>query len=238
MRHRVYSFIPLAKLFTLSYLFEAIHTFFNMDAPKACGPPPNPCTCTIQQSLGLPCYHTIWERKSNGGAILLDDLHYYWYYYRPIGDITEQAEVSTLILNPVVVKGKGRPRGALGGISRIASSSTKRYPSAFELPSSSAPPVLQYPKSPPEQLYIVNSGIKPPSSTSIAMARLQAGHIDEYKPGTRCERGYMYGIASIYKDDCIEDASSMAVRALQNEVIGGIEVHTQDAEFEWDDDVL
>jgi hypothetical protein len=65
-----------------------------------------------------------------------------------------------------------------------------------------------------------------PTTTSIAIARLQAGHIDLYKPGTRRERGYMSGIASVYKDDCIDDASTIASSALQKEpkeVISGIE---------------
>jgi hypothetical protein len=44
IHHRVYSFIPLAKLFTLLYLFKAIHTFFNIDAPKAYSPPPPKAT--------------------------------------------------------------------------------------------------------------------------------------------------------------------------------------------------
>ena len=41
----------------------------------AVGPPSPGCKCTIQQSLGLPCYYIIWERKSNGGVILLSDIH-------------------------------------------------------------------------------------------------------------------------------------------------------------------
>jgi hypothetical protein len=66
------------------------------------------------------------------------------------------------------------------------------------------------------------------------MARLQTGYIDLYEPGTRRERGYMSGISSVYKDGSIEDASTVAALVIQKEVIGGIEVHTQDAEFEWD----
>jgi hypothetical protein len=47
------------------------------------GPPISNCSCTIQFSFGLPCYHTIWRRKINGGVILLDDIHRHWHYYRP-----------------------------------------------------------------------------------------------------------------------------------------------------------
>jgi hypothetical protein len=64
------------------------------------------------------------------------------------------------------------------------------------------------------------------------MARLRTGYIDLYKPGTRRERGYISGITSVYKDDCMDNASTIASSAIQKEVIGGIEVHTQDVEFE------
>ena len=93
-------------------------------------------------------------------------------------------------------------------------------------------------------LWIVNSGLKRVSSTAIAMARLEAGHVDQYEPGTRRERAYMCGISSIYKDDCIEDAAMVSARAMNSNTtrdgridsINGIEVFTQDAEFEVDDD--
>ena len=82
------------------------------------------------------------------------------------------------------------------------------------------------------------------SSTAIAMARLEAGHVDQYEPGTRRERAYMCGISSIYKDDCIEDAAMVSARAMNGNTTGdgridsinGIEVFTQDAEFEVDND--
>jgi hypothetical protein len=49
------------------------------------------------------------------------------------------------VLNPLIVKGKGRLRGALGTRSQVTLTSTRRDPSSFELPSSSAPPVLNRP---------------------------------------------------------------------------------------------
>jgi hypothetical protein len=147
----------------------------------AVGPSTPGCDCTIQQSLGLPCYHTIWERKSKGGVILLTDIHYHWYYSRPdfnTSDLPLASEVSRPVLNPVCIKGKGRPRGALGGVSRIPESSTRRNPSNFELSSSSAPPVLSRSDSSIGQLFVVNSGLKRPTSTSLAMARLADGYVD------------------------------------------------------------
>jgi hypothetical protein len=102
-------------------------------------PPPSSCTCSIQQSIGLPCYHTLYERKLSTGVVHLKDIHAHWHYSRP-----EPGTLSTPalpVLNPLVVKGKGRPRGALG-TGRVAPTSTRRDPSAFELPSSSVPPAL------------------------------------------------------------------------------------------------
>ena len=204
------------------------------------------CECTIQRSHSLPCYHTIWERISNGGVILLSDIHRHWHYERPILDVATSTSTtlptppppSRPILNPVRLRGKGRPRGALGGVLRIAESSTRRLPSSFELPPSTAPAVLEGARSPVEQIFVVHSGLHTllnrPTSTSLTMARLEAGHTDQYKPGTRGERGYMGGISSVYKDDSL-DASAIAGAVIQREVIGGIEVHSQDAEFDLDD---
>ena len=46
------------------------------------------------------------------------------------------------------------------------------------------------------------------------MARLKAGHTDQYKPGTRRERGYMCGITSIYKDDSKVEPAIIAATAM------------------------
>jgi hypothetical protein len=67
------------------------------------------------------------------------------------------------------------------------------------------------------------------------MARIEGGHQDLYEPGTRLERGYMAGISSIYKDDSIEDAAIVATDILERvTTISGVEVYTQDAEFDLD----
>ena len=46
----------------------------------------------------------------------------------------------------------------------------------------------------------------------------------------------MQGISSVYQTDSIEDATVIAAATMQRQVIGGIEVYTQDADFEADDD--
>jgi hypothetical protein len=235
-------------------LLQHIHSFAlqkilqeNSKLPANLVPPPSECTCTIQYTHGLPCYHTIWARKQNGGVILLGDIHRHWYYFRPKLDATTPA-VTRPVLQPVAIRGKGRPRGALGGVVRIAALSTRRNPSIFELPSSSAPAVLERQEASTGPIFVVHSGLNQPglgrngpSSTALAIARLKAGHTDQYEAGTLPERGYMCGISSVYKDDCIEDAAIIAAAAVQNSTavdrvasIGGVEVFTQEAEFELD----
>ena len=171
--------------------------------------PPTPgCQCTIQQSFGLPCYHTIQERKSNRGVLLLSDIHRHQYYDRPDFNAeysTSVQPISRPVLNPIPIRGKGRPRGALRGVLQVLESSTKRYPSAFELLPSTAPAAFERPRSPTEQLFVVPSGLNQPSSTSPTMARIAAGHSDQYEPGTQRERGHMRGLSTVYRDDPIEE---------------------------------
>ena len=107
----------------------------------------------------------------------------------------------------MLVKGKGRPKGALGNTTNVASSrptNTRRDPSAWELPSSSAPAVLQASAFQPS---VVHSGL---SSTATAMARLASGH---HEPGTLPESVYMHGMSSVYQTDSTVDATVVKVYA-------------------------
>ena len=194
------------------------------------GPPNLVCLYTVQTSIGIPCYYTIWERKQASGVIQLGDIHHHWYYSRPNPSTlpTPAIPLPLPLLNPLVVKGKGCPRGALGGVSRVPISSTRQDPLLFEIPSSSAPAILDRPSTPPEQLFIVPSRL---SSTAIAMARLQLGHKDLYEPGTQRERGYMQSMASVYQTDSTIDPIEAAAQEIQRDIIGGIEVYTQVAEY-------
>ena len=51
------------------------------------------------------------------------------------------------------------------------------------------------------------------------MARLKEEHVDQYEAGTRQERGYMCGMSSIYKDDCMTDAAILAANAMNKSMI-------------------
>ena len=70
------------------------------------------------------------------------------------------------------------------------------------------------------------------------MARLTAGHINQYKPGTRQERGYICGILSIYKDDFMADAAILAANVMsksiiaeKKDIINSTKVYIQDTEY-------
>ena len=106
--------------------------------------------------MGLPCSHTIYERKKASGVIRLEDIHPHWYFDHTICQDLDQTQV----LEPLVIQGKGRPKGALGGVSHKSKGvhDTRRLPSAFELPSSSAPAAIETQPARREQLYIVQSG--------------------------------------------------------------------------------
>jgi hypothetical protein len=109
------------------------------------------------------------------------------------------------ILDPLVIQGRGRPRGALGGVARVAPTNTRREPSAFEIPSSSAPPTVNQPS---ERLYIVNSGL----------TRLQNGHQDLYEAGTQGGRAYIRGLSSIWQADGL-DIGAAATELIESEAI-------------------
>lgn len=99
--------------------------------------------------MGLPCYHIMWQRRQENGVLLLTDIDRHWYYNRDFS-MEGNTLVPRPVLEPVVIRVKGRPKGALGG-GRIAPS-IRRNPSAFELPSSSTPPAVFLASLPPVDL--------------------------------------------------------------------------------------
>ncbi|RFU29347.1 hypothetical protein B7463_g6990, partial [Scytalidium lignicola] len=129
------------------------------------------------------------------------------------------------LFQPLVVNGKGRPKGALGKAQGPnANSSTKRLPSAFELPSSSAPPAIESStfRSPPlqeepgnKQIYITRTGR---TATRIGLQRIQEVG-DTYEPGTMPERAYRRGISSIFHTDSIVDTEQFLDKAITTEVV-------------------
>jgi hypothetical protein len=73
------------------------------------------CTCIIQSSMGLPCFHIVSQRLQESGYIKPKDIHPFWWYIRP--EISSSSVFNLperLVLNPAIVRGKGRPKGAKG----------------------------------------------------------------------------------------------------------------------------
>ena len=144
--------------------------------------------------------------------IQLKDIYPYWYIIRPEpSTLSRQSIYPLLVLNPLPVRGQGRLYRALGGI--VQPTNTRQEPSAFEIPSSSAPPAFNTPQEP---IYIINSGL----------VRLQNGHQDIYIAGTQAERGYIYGILSIYQSDSLVNTTAAAISLIEGEVFDCIEVDT------------
>src|SRR3981189_1715139 len=94
--------------------------------------------------------------KAVNRTIQLEDIHPHWYFTRQDSATSLELSRPLPVLNPLVVQGRGRPRGALGLRGVVRPTNTRREPSAFEIPPSSAPPAFNQPQ---ERLYIVNLGL-------------------------------------------------------------------------------
>ncbi|KAI1002826.1 hypothetical protein K3495_g5377 [Podosphaera aphanis] len=94
---------------------------------------PQACICSIEQSMGLSCFHKIHARQRSFCKIALADIDPHWYYHR--GGEQPQLE-RRIMLDPSIVKGKGRLKGNKNRVHQKAKgygvSSTRRDPSLHE----------------------------------------------------------------------------------------------------------
>ncbi len=183
------------------------------------------CACIIQSSMGLPCFHTISLRLRGDGYIKPEDIHPFWWYTRLETSTYSAHEEDRLVLDPAIVRGKGRPKGAKGKKTKGAEVNsmyfrnvtqliivlihfvgTRRDPSLHEyIPSSSAPPTLPN-QDEPTVCYIV---APPPSTaydtvlttTQLGIQRLRDAGLDTYKPGTLPPRLYQTNPFVVQKED-------------------------------------
>jgi hypothetical protein len=94
------------------------------------------CNCIVQASLGIPCYHDLFERFYNGGRVLPEGIHPFWWYdCTKVNTVFEEGDSGTpIILELATVKGKGRPKGLKGNGPRakkgagVTSMYTIKYP--------------------------------------------------------------------------------------------------------------
>jgi hypothetical protein len=63
--------------------------------------------------MGIPYWHILFERLQGGGMVLLSDIHPHWHLVRRTGVELAIGRQVIPLLNPDIVKGKGRPKGAL-----------------------------------------------------------------------------------------------------------------------------
>ncbi|KAM4067750.1 hypothetical protein HRG_012372 [Hirsutella rhossiliensis] len=114
------------------------------------------CPCSFNISMGPPCRHLLFKRLEEPvkerASLRLDDFDVFWH--------VQQAPIYTGFkapFEPLVVRGKGRPKGALN---LENTRSTRRDPSAYEIvegierseatkappppPPSTAPPAFYY----------------------------------------------------------------------------------------------
>lgn len=118
------------------------------------------CTCSLPTTHGLPCRHSLHKHITDDKPLELKQIHLHWWLYRATTS-KEYDQVAGSVfdipLNPLKVKGKGRPVGAIASRKKGEGiNSTKRELSCFEYelrdelataipstPPSTAPPALQ-----------------------------------------------------------------------------------------------
>ncbi|EAQ92123.1 hypothetical protein CHGG_00358 [Chaetomium globosum CBS 148.51] len=141
--------------------------------------PPEPCTCSITTSHGLPCRHALFLCLRNSEPLSIAQFDPYWRWDRTaIPSLSASPSRAQRPLDPAVVRGKGRPRGLVA-----TDKSTKRLPSAHEIteaeerrealpPPSTAPARLNKPAVPADDPY--EAGTAMPRRSGQWMARLES----------------------------------------------------------------
>jgi hypothetical protein len=130
------------------------------------------------------------------------------------------------VLDPLYVRGRGRPYRALGSIATsgsIRATLTCREPSAFEALSSSALSTYHRTDIQTGQVYIVP---RRAITAVAAIERLESSYIDLYKAGTRPERAYMGSISGLYQGN-MADSASVASEVIQRDLISSLEQETE-----------
>lgn len=185
------------------------------------GRPRSTCTEQFRSTLGLPCSHVIERRladTANGGRLKLEDVHYHWHFKKPERHYKEPSAEEFIdvddeydeqpepvreplldIVNPAVVKSKGRPRGALNKpksstatrnrqaeAQRAFDNSTRRLPSGFEHREAEAATVDLT----NSQIQVLAS--QPPPTGPPSRKRRAAGNADGGREKAKTGRGGAY----------------------------------------------
>lgn len=99
----------------LGYVYQyALRKIVSQKSRLSEHPPPLPCRCGTPNYMGLPCFHKVYQRLQEEGIVLPEDIHDHWWYTRTYGSRPNIGRQVLPLLNPDVVKRKGRPKGAKG----------------------------------------------------------------------------------------------------------------------------
>lgn len=126
------------------HALKLIHTQYELVTANQTALPP--CKHIFTQTTGLPCSHRIQDRmydEASGGIILLEDVHPHWWFNKPAVRNALQEEdtppsdnnADMRVRSPQVIRGKGRPQGSLGPLTRREQQfedSSQRELSGFE----------------------------------------------------------------------------------------------------------
>jgi hypothetical protein len=101
-----------AQLLTRVYLWalNKIIQQYMLHRKYLLEPSPNPtCSGRFTRAWGLPCWHKIREVEATSGVLQLSEVHPHWLYKRE-NTIREYRNEVEGLLEPSIVKGKGRPK--------------------------------------------------------------------------------------------------------------------------------
>jgi hypothetical protein len=128
--------ITKVSQFALEKVESIRKQFLPIGAPTA-KPIPYHCTGNTTRTTGVPCIHIIKEYIDQNRSLPLDQFHQQWHLY-PANEVAP-LRIQDLVLEPLVVRRRGRPAGSLNNPVLPASLetssqdlSTQRDPSAFE----------------------------------------------------------------------------------------------------------
>jgi hypothetical protein len=124
--------VTRVSLFALEKVESILKRFLPIGAPKTTPIPPL-CTGNTTRTVGVPCIHIIKAYIDQNRPLSLDQFHPQWHIY-PTGE-APPLRIQDLVLEPVTVRRRGRPAGALNNPLPAPTSedaSTHRDPSAFE----------------------------------------------------------------------------------------------------------
>ena len=189
------------------------HQTLKKDLSKA---PKGICPCPLAITHGIPCRHRLWQGLKYNNPLATDDFDPYW-LWQSLGIQETKADMSGNLLpfEPLIVRTKGRPKGALGLERPTSIQDRQRDPSLFEIV---------------QGIEAQEAMAAPPPSTAPAVL---SSNTDRYEPGTEAHRAYLRSTESLSDllDDVINDNSIIIEEEEYGDLMDCIVVQTQEMEM-------